>query len=117
MEDTRARDILLPALDELDGVSRRIVELRFGLYGHDRTLEETAAECGLFREPVRRIETASLKHIRVSAGPALREALRPDDQHRASDPGPWTRLAFAVYDLAVARGLEVFPARSPDPIG
>jgi RNA polymerase primary sigma factor len=66
---------VLAALSALGGRHRRIVELRYGLEGHEpRTLAETADELGISRERLRRLEIRIL-HL-LAARPEL-QALRP----------------------------------------
>jgi RNA polymerase primary sigma factor len=63
------------ALSSLDLRRRRILELRYGLDGEPpRTLSDVAAELGVSRERVRRLETRAL--LELAARPELR-SLRP----------------------------------------
>jgi len=105
-----ATDILLPALNQLDIRSRTIIELRYGLYTYNRTLEEIGAELGLHREPVRRIEAATLKQLRASVGPALRNTLDREaaqanvpDRYRL----PWLDLALTICEISTDNLLAV----------
>jgi RNA polymerase primary sigma factor len=56
------------ALDLLDPRERRILQMRFGLRGDERTLSEVAQVMGVSRERVRQIEQAALAKLRRMPG-------------------------------------------------
>jgi RNA polymerase sigma factor (sigma-70 family) len=63
---TEERTGLVEALGALSERARRVVELRFGLDGSEpRSLAQVAAELGLSRERVRRIEAQALLRLRT----------------------------------------------------
>lgn len=63
MEKVR-REALLSALDCLTETERRVVELRFGMYGPEKTLAEIGDEFGQTRENIRQIEAKALMKLR-----------------------------------------------------
>ena len=70
-EDGAAQELLKEQLQTslalLTARERRVVELRFGLYGGpSRTLQEVGQQLGLTREGVRQIEQKALKRLRHS---------------------------------------------------
>jgi RNA polymerase sigma factor (sigma-70 family) len=57
---------LRAALATLPECERRVLDLRFGLQGPVRTLDEIAAQCGLSRERIRTLESRALGRLRAS---------------------------------------------------
>ena len=58
------RDNVRKALDALPQREREVIEMRFGLKGHEaRTLEEVGRAFGVTRERIRQIENNTLKKL------------------------------------------------------
>ena len=69
------RENVRKALDALPEREREVIEMRFGLKGHEaRTLEEVGRAFGVTRERIRQIENTTLKKLE-----ALPEAQRLRD--------------------------------------
>ncbi len=65
LENVR-RDNLHKALKVLPAREREVIEMRFGLTGHEaRTLEEVGQAFGVTRERIRQIETTTLKKLEL----------------------------------------------------
>ncbi len=63
--DSLQRDDVQRALDALPERERQVIELRFGLQGHEPlTLEEVGRAFGVTRERIRQIETNTLKKLK-----------------------------------------------------
>ena len=74
LENVRRENVQC-ALDALPERDREVIEMRFGLKGHDaRTLEEVGRAFGVTRERIRQIENTTLKRLQ-----ALPEAQRLRD--------------------------------------
>jgi RNA polymerase primary sigma factor len=59
------RDDVQRALNALPECERQVIELRFGLRGHEPlTLEEVGAAFGVTRERIRQIETNTLRKLK-----------------------------------------------------
>ena len=72
MTDVERSAELNEALRQLDPRRRRLLELRFGLCGHQpMTLEQIGHELGLTRERVRQLEARALRELQA-IGPSLR---------------------------------------------
>ena len=56
------------ALATLPDLERRVLELRFGLDGHQQPLEAIGKELGISRERVRVVESEALEHLAVALG-------------------------------------------------
>jgi RNA polymerase primary sigma factor len=67
--EAQERDGLAGAVRALGERPRRVLEMRYGIDGEERTLEGVARELGLSRERVRTIEAAALRQL--SARPEL----------------------------------------------
>jgi RNA polymerase primary sigma factor len=67
--DAQRRAGVQDAVRALGERPRRVLELRYGIDGEERTLERVAGELGLSRERVRTIEAAALRQL--SARPEL----------------------------------------------
>jgi RNA polymerase primary sigma factor len=71
------RDTLCDYLDHLAYRERRVLELRYGLYGeHPRTLEEVGREFNVTRERIRQIESQSLRKLQAIARTQSQRTLR-----------------------------------------
>lgn len=64
VENKMLREELESKLDDLTARERRVIELRFGLVGKGKTLEEVGKEFGCNRERIRQIESKALKRLR-----------------------------------------------------
>ena len=74
LENVR-RENVQQALEALPERDREVIEMRFGLKGHEaRTLEEVGRAFGVTRERIRQIENTTLKRLQ-----ALPEAQRLRD--------------------------------------
>jgi RNA polymerase primary sigma factor len=62
-EDTLRRQAVRAALGTLPELERRILELRFGFDGEQRTLEAVEKELGISRERARRLETEAFARL------------------------------------------------------
>ena len=71
------RENVRKALDALPQREREVIEMRFGLKGHEaRTLEEVGRAFGVTRERIRQIENNTLKKLeRLPEAQRLRDAL------------------------------------------
>jgi RNA polymerase primary sigma factor len=74
--DNLRREHVRSALDTLPAREREVIEMRFGLAGHEaRTLEEVGRAFGVTREHVRQIESSSLRKLeRAPSAPRLRSS-------------------------------------------
>ena len=71
------RDTLCDYLDHLSFRERRVLELRYGLYGeHPRTLDEVGREFNVTRERIRQIESQSLRKLQSIAKTQAQRTLR-----------------------------------------
>ena len=71
------RDALCDYLDHLSFRERRVLELRYGLYGeHPRTLDEVGREFNVTRERIRQIESQSLRKLQAIAQTQAQRTLR-----------------------------------------
>ena len=71
------RDTLCDYLDHLSFRERRVLELRYGLYGeHPRTLDEVGREFSVTRERIRQIESQSLRKLQAIAKNQAQRTLR-----------------------------------------
>jgi RNA polymerase primary sigma factor len=60
------RENVRKALDVLPEREREVIEMRFGLRGHEaRTLEEVGRAFGVTRERIRQIENTTLKKLEL----------------------------------------------------
>src|SRR5690606_35334447 len=65
LQDENVNEVLEGWLEQLSDKQRAVVELRFGLAGHERaTLEEAGKRIGVTRERVRQIQLDVLKRLR-----------------------------------------------------
>ena len=64
-EDTLRRQAVREALASLPDLERRILELRFGFAGEQRSLEAIERELGISRERVRRLEQSGLGRLGI----------------------------------------------------
>ena len=72
--DVLQRDEVRVAFECLDERSRRVLELRFGLAGEERSLEAIGRELGISRERVRQLEQDALTQLQRELAP-----MRADD--------------------------------------
>ena len=71
------RDSLCDYLDHLSFRERRVLEMRYGLYGeHPRTLDEVGREFSVTRERIRQIESQSLRKLQAIAQAQAQRTLR-----------------------------------------
>ena len=71
------RDALCDFLDHLAHRERRVLEMRYGLYGeHPRTLDEVGREFNVTRERIRQIESQSLRKLQAIAQAQARLSLQ-----------------------------------------
>ena len=72
------RENVRKALDALPQREREVIEMRYGLKGHQaRTLEEVGRAFGVTRERIRQIENNTLKKLEgLPEAQRLRDALR-----------------------------------------
>ena len=82
--ETLRYEAVRDALSCLPDRERRVLELRFGFDGEQRTLEDIGRELALTRERVRQLESAALRRARVRAGAAR----RPSSAASATSPSP-----------------------------
>ena len=76
-DESVRRDTLLDFLDHLGHRERRVLEMRYGLYGeHPRTLDEVGREFNVKRERIRQIESQSLRKLQAIAQAQARMPLR-----------------------------------------
>jgi len=69
--DNLQREDVQKALGALPERERQVIELRFGLRGHEPlTLEEVGRALGVTRERIRQIETRTLRKLKRLAGGA-----------------------------------------------
>ena len=72
------REAINAALESLTARERRVIELRFGLEGNSRTLEEVGREFGVTRERIRQMEAKAL--VKLRANRKLRRQTRVSDE-------------------------------------
>jgi RNA polymerase primary sigma factor len=68
VEDSLRRQAVRTALETLPELERRILELRFGFDGEQRTLEAVEKELGISRERARRLETEAFARLEAKLG-------------------------------------------------
>ena len=70
------KDRLCEYLDHLNYRERRVLEMRYGLYGeHPRTLDQVGREFNVTRERIRQIESQSLRKLQAIASTQAQRTL------------------------------------------